>query len=353
MLPRFVALPRRDGGPPRSPALETAIRLHLGDLFPGMDIDRRPVPGHPRQRVRDRRRRRGRPARAIEEHVRKRRRGQAVRLEVEAEASPDVVEFLADALDLHPADVYPVPGMLDLTGLFQIYGLPGFPTCATRRSPGPGRRRSRRRPARGRPSAPATSSSTTLTSRSPASSTSSRPRPTTTACWPSSRRSTARQRLPDRPRPAAGRRPRQAGDGGDRAEGPAGRGAEHPLGAGAGKGRRPRRVRVRRAEDALQGGAGRPPGGRRASAGTSTWRPATTTRRRPASTPTWGSSPRNPDFADDVSALFNYLTGYAELPQWRKLIVAPSRLQNVHDREDRPGGGEPAGRPGRAGWSPR
>src|SRR6185312_12118608 len=33
------------------------------------------------------------------------------------------------------------------------------------------------------------------------------------------------------------------------------------------------------------------------------------------------------DFADDVSALFNYLTGYAELPQWRKLIVAPSRMQ--------------------------
>ncbi|HUR53075.1 MAG TPA: polyphosphate kinase 1, partial [Gemmataceae bacterium] len=37
----------------------------------------------------------------------------------------------------------------------------------------------------------------------------------------------------------------------------------------------------------------------------------------------------NPDFADDVSALFNYLTGYAELPQWRKLVVAPSRLQTV------------------------
>src|SRR5262249_58240463 len=35
----------------------------------------------------------------------------------------------------------------------------------------------------------------------------------------------------------------------------------------------------------------------------------------------------NPDFCEDVSALFNYLTGYGELPQWRKLIVAPSRLQ--------------------------
>src|SRR5207344_2255446 len=36
----------------------------------------------------------------------------------------------------------------------------------------------------------------------------------------------------------------------------------------------------------------------------------------------------NPDFADDVSALFNYLTGYSELPVWKKLIVAPSRLQD-------------------------
>src|SRR5262249_5783632 len=26
------------------------------------------------------------------------------------------------------------------------------------------------------------------------------------------------------------------------------------------------------------------------------------------------------------SALFNYLTGYCELPQWRKLVVAPSRM---------------------------
>src|SRR5262245_48731167 len=36
----------------------------------------------------------------------------------------------------------------------------------------------------------------------------------------------------------------------------------------------------------------------------------------------------NNDFCDDVSALFNYLTGYCELPQWRKLVVAPSRMQS-------------------------
>ena len=36
----------------------------------------------------------------------------------------------------------------------------------------------------------------------------------------------------------------------------------------------------------------------------------------------------NPDYGEDATALFNYLTGYCELPQWRKLIVAPSRLQS-------------------------
>jgi polyphosphate kinase len=33
------------------------------------------------------------------------------------------------------------------------------------------------------------------------------------------------------------------------------------------------------------------------------------------------------EFCEDASALFNYLTGYSELPQWRKLVVAPSRMQ--------------------------
>src|SRR4029453_17247542 len=35
----------------------------------------------------------------------------------------------------------------------------------------------------------------------------------------------------------------------------------------------------------------------------------------------------DPDLCEDASALFNYLTGYGELPQWRKLVVAPSRMQ--------------------------
>jgi polyphosphate kinase len=36
----------------------------------------------------------------------------------------------------------------------------------------------------------------------------------------------------------------------------------------------------------------------------------------------------NPDICEDASALFNYLTGYCELPQWHKIVIAPSRLQS-------------------------
>ncbi|HMP16710.1 MAG TPA: RNA degradosome polyphosphate kinase, partial [Gemmatales bacterium] len=36
----------------------------------------------------------------------------------------------------------------------------------------------------------------------------------------------------------------------------------------------------------------------------------------------------NEDFGEDATALFNYLTGYSNVPTWRKLVIAPSRLLN-------------------------
>jgi polyphosphate kinase len=108
--------------------LETVIRLHLHELFPGMELDRATVFRVSRNseyeidddEVED-------LLKAIEEEVRKRRRAFAVRLEIEADAPEEVQNFLVGALDLDVIDVYPAPGILDLTGLFQIYGLPGYP----------------------------------------------------------------------------------------------------------------------------------------------------------------------------------------------------------------------------------
>jgi polyphosphate kinase len=56
----------------------------------------------------------------------------------------------------------------------------------------------------------------------------------------------------------------------------------------------------------------------------------------------------NPDFAEDASALFNYLTGYCELPPWRKLVVAPSRMQSfMIERIDQEAALQRAGKGGR------
>jgi polyphosphate kinase len=41
----------------------------------------------------------------------------------------------------------------------------------------------------------------------------------------------------------------------------------------------------------------------------------------------------NPDFCEDASALFNYLTAYSELPRWRKLSVAPRLLRDFMEEK--------------------
>jgi polyphosphate kinase len=54
-----------------------------------------------------------------------------------------------------------------------------------------------------------------------------------------------------------------------------------------------------------------------------------------------------PDMADDASAIFNMLTGYSEPPQWKRLAVAPLGLQDkvialIDKERDRAAAGEPA-----------
>ncbi|HEY7315150.1 MAG TPA: polyphosphate kinase 1 [Gemmataceae bacterium] len=130
VLPRFVQLPSEPGPTPRHvfTPLENVIRMHLAELFPGMEIEHDTVFRVTRNsdfeidddEVED-------LLKTIEEEVRKRRRGAAVRLQIESDAPVEVEQFLMTALDLDPTDVFRHPGLLDLTGLFQIHGLPGYP----------------------------------------------------------------------------------------------------------------------------------------------------------------------------------------------------------------------------------
>ena len=130
VLARFVALPPEPGSTPRHifTPLETVIRMHLPDLFPGMVLGLDAAFRLTRDsdieidddEVED-------LLKTIEEEVRKRRRGAVVRLQIEDDAPVEIEQFLTSALDLDPSDVIRIPGMLDLTGLFQIHGLPGYP----------------------------------------------------------------------------------------------------------------------------------------------------------------------------------------------------------------------------------
>lgn len=125
VLPRFLQLPSEKGHV--FIALESAIRLHLDELFPGMTVKHDTVFRVTRnsdfeiddEDVED-------LLKTIEEEVRKRRRGAAVRLQIRQDAPPEIERVLIAALDLDPLDVFRCPSLLDLTGMFQICGMPGY-----------------------------------------------------------------------------------------------------------------------------------------------------------------------------------------------------------------------------------
>ncbi len=125
VLPRFLPLPQAKGH--AFVPLETLIQLHLHELFLGMELTHASA----FQVIRDREFEIDEEVddllKTIEDELRKRKRGTAVHLYLDAKAPPVLMNFLTSALDLEPQDVTNAPAILDLTGLFQIYQLPGFP----------------------------------------------------------------------------------------------------------------------------------------------------------------------------------------------------------------------------------
>ncbi len=121
LLPRFVPLP--DGK--RFIPLEQVIALHLGELFPGMEI----VSQYPFRVTRDA------DLDLVDEEAadllaaiqnelrRQQRKAQVVRLEVDAAMSEEVFGLLVRELELEPTDVYRVAGLLDLSSLWAVYAL--------------------------------------------------------------------------------------------------------------------------------------------------------------------------------------------------------------------------------------
>lgn len=62
----------------------------------------------------------------IEKQLKKRQWGEVIRLEVEAGMDPRLLEVIRHELNISEADLYEIPGPLDLTFLMKMYGMEGF-----------------------------------------------------------------------------------------------------------------------------------------------------------------------------------------------------------------------------------
>jgi polyphosphate kinase len=114
-LPRFLELPGL-----RFVPLEQVIAAHLGHLFPGMEI----IGGWPFRVTRNADLALDEDAddllEAVELELRRRRFGRAIRLEVEADMPREVIDLLRRELDLDDADVFLYRGWLDASSYWQL-----------------------------------------------------------------------------------------------------------------------------------------------------------------------------------------------------------------------------------------
>ncbi|NQW31561.1 MAG: RNA degradosome polyphosphate kinase [Actinomycetales bacterium] len=119
LLPRFIEV-----GPARYVPLEDIIAAHLSDLFPGMEIREHHAFRVTRNEdVEVEEDDAENLLKALERELVRRRFGPPVRLEVEENIDPYVLDLLVSELDITDLEVFRLPGPLDLTGLWTIVGL--------------------------------------------------------------------------------------------------------------------------------------------------------------------------------------------------------------------------------------
>jgi polyphosphate kinase len=122
MLPRFVPTSERT----TFVAQEDLIAANLDALFPGMEIVDHGFFRVTRDADFDISDEADDLLRAVETELRRRRFGEVVRLEVDRGMSGALRSELTEALEVEERQVYDVEGLLDLTDLWQIVGLPGY-----------------------------------------------------------------------------------------------------------------------------------------------------------------------------------------------------------------------------------
>ena len=123
ILPRFIPVGKGD----TFVLLEDVIAHNLDALFPGMEVtdyDFFRVTRDADLTVSDEA---DDLLQAVEDELRRRRFGEVVRVEVGSRMSRRLLGEITAALDVQPRDVYTVNGPLDLTGLWQLAKLAGYP----------------------------------------------------------------------------------------------------------------------------------------------------------------------------------------------------------------------------------
>ena len=126
VLPRLVLLPSKEGSC-RVILLEEIIERNIQQLFLNYDV----VTSHPFRIMRN--------AdfsldeeeavdllEEIKKQLKKRQWGEVIRLEIEEKADKRLLKILKKELSVEEADIFEIPGALDLTFLMKLYGLPGY-----------------------------------------------------------------------------------------------------------------------------------------------------------------------------------------------------------------------------------
>jgi polyphosphate kinase len=135
VVPRFIPLPAKEGQHAFM-LLEDVLSHHLPRLYHGFEITschairvtRDADFGIPRRRDED-------LLMSIEQGIRQRRMGDAVRLQYDADLSKDVLAQLVDELELGTDDLYAGTGFTAFTDLFQLYSAVNLPRLKDKPQP--------------------------------------------------------------------------------------------------------------------------------------------------------------------------------------------------------------------------
>lgn len=120
MLPRFVEVPA-SGGSARYLPLEELLSNHLDDLFPGMEVlDHHAFRLTRNEDVAIEEDESESLIQALEAELLRRRFGPPIRLEITDDMDDVTLDLLIRELDITAQEVYRLPGLLDLRGLFDL-----------------------------------------------------------------------------------------------------------------------------------------------------------------------------------------------------------------------------------------